>query len=140
MSAKPKKHAAISSRATIEERIDLIEGIMRRAAWERGRTSRALALQWTCSVGTVNDYAAEAGRRVRAEVTDPDVVSVTVSAALSTIVREGLRDGDRASVIRAGDVWTRIAGARQPERHQVVMTDAEADALIAAAAAEHAKK
>lgn len=114
-----------ATRTQVDERVGIIEGLMRRAAWDRGRTSRALASQWGCSLAAVNDYAAEAGRRVRAEVTDPDGVQTTVCAALSTIIREGLRDGERKTVVSAADVWTRIVGARAAERHEHVVDDFE---------------
>lgn len=105
-----------ASDSIVEDRIEHIEGLMRRAAWDRGRTSRALAHEWGCSLASVNDYASRAGRRVRDEVTDTDEVTLTVSAALSTIVREALAEGDRTSVIKAADTWTRIVGARAPEK------------------------
>lgn len=139
--SKPKPHRAIASRATVAERIDLIEGLMRRAAWQRGRSNRQLAAQWGVSVGTVDDYAAEAGRRVRAEVLDPDTVSETVSAALSTIVREALAEKDRRSVIQAADTWTRIVGARAPERHQdVPLSPEDEERVLAEAAAEYERR
>lgn len=112
-----------ASRDVVDERVGIVEGLMRRAQWERGRTNRALAKQWGCSVDAVNDYAAEAGRRVRADVTDREEVQMTVCAALSTVVREGLRDGDRSAVVRAGDVWTRIIGARAAEKHEHTVVD-----------------
>ena len=85
-----------ASRDVVDERVGIVEGLMRRAQWERGRTNRALAKQWGCSVDAVNDYAAEAGRRVRADVTDREEVQMTVCAALSTVVREGLRTATAA--------------------------------------------
>jgi hypothetical protein len=112
-----------ATRDEVDERVGVIEALMRRAQWERGRSNRVMAKQWDCSVDAVNDYAAEAGRRVRAEVTDRDEVQVTVCAALSTVVREGLRDGDRAAVVRAGDVWSRVVGARAAERHEHSFAD-----------------
>lgn len=102
---------------------------MRRCQWERGRTNRALAEQWGCSVGAVNDYAAEAARRVRAEVLNPDEVQETVCTALSAVIREGMRDKDRRAVIAAGDVWTRIVGARSPERVEHRITAEQLQAL-----------
>lgn len=116
-----------STRKIVDERVLLIEGLMRRAAWDRGRSNRVLAQQWGCTVSAVNDYAAEAARRVRAEVTDPEMVETTVCAALSTVVRDGMRDSDRRSVIRAADVWSRIVGARAPEaRVEVPLTEEQA--------------
>lgn len=119
-----------ATRDEVDERIAIVEGLMRRAQWERGRSNRLLAKQWGCSIDAVNDYAAEAGRRVRADLTDREEVQITVCAALSTVVREGLRDGDRSSVVRAGDVWSRIVGARAPEKHEHSFAD-DFDAMSA---------
>lgn len=100
--------------------------------WQRGKSNRELAAQWGVSVAAVDDYAAEAGRRVRAALTDHDTVTETVSARMRRIVESGT-DKD---AIKAGDVWTRVVGARAPERTQasvaLAISDAEVDELAVA--------
>lgn len=123
MVSQPKR----ATRAQVEERVALVEALMRRAQWERGRSNRAMAKQWDCSIASVDDYAAEAARRVRAEVTDPSEVQTTVCAALSTIVRESLRDGDRKSAVRAADVWSRVAGGRAADKVEMSVDVDESD-------------
>ena len=103
----------------VAERVGIIENLMRQLLWERGRTSRDLAAKWGVSVAAVNDYAAEAGRRVREAVAQPDEVETTVCSALSTVLRQSMSEGDRKSAIRAADVWSHIVGARAPERLKV---------------------
>lgn len=107
----------------VDERVKHVEDLMRRAKWERGRSNRQLAAAWGLTVTAVNHYAAEASRRVRAEVTDPDSVQFTICGALQTIVREGLEESDRSSVIKAADVWSRVSGARAPDKLDVHEVD-----------------
>ena len=123
-----------STRRQVTERLEVIEQLMRRAQWDRGRTSRALAKEWGVSLEAVNDYAAEASKRVREDVTDPEQVTLSVSAALSTIVRESMRDGDRRNAIKAGETWARVAGALV-QKHEVAVTPDEVEKLIAEAKA-----
>lgn len=107
----------------VDQRVKHIEEMMRTARWERGRSNRELAAAWAVTVASVNAYAAEASRRVRAEVTDPDSVQVTICGALHTIVRDGLAEADRTAVIRAADVWSRVSGARAPDKLDVAEVD-----------------
>src|SRR4051812_27882805 len=69
--------------AEVDERVTTIAGMMRELCWLRGESNRVLAEEWGVSVAAVNDYAAEAGRRVRAEVTDPGEVTGTVAVVLA---------------------------------------------------------
>src|SRR5262245_25567996 len=95
--------------------------MMRELRWVRGKSAAELATAWGLATATVEGMAAEASRRVRAEVTDPDVVTETVACALDKVLRGALdrKKPDRRSAIMAADVWSRIVGARAPEKHLV---------------------
>ena len=120
------------------DRVAHIYAMMRDGTWLRGKSCEPLASEWGLAVNTVEHMAAEAWRRLLADVEDPTKVQAEVSAVL-------MRDISRASaadrfneVARLGDVLTRVTGARAPERHQdVPPTREEAERIIAEAAAEH---
>lgn len=115
----PEGHHARATREVVDKRVEHVADLMRRLVWQRGKTNRQLAKEWGLSVDAVNDYASHASRIVRAEVVDPDAVQETVCVALSTVMRDALEDGDRKHAISAADTWSRIAGARAPERQNV---------------------
>lgn len=117
-----RKHPPRTPAHEVERRISQIEQMMRALTWDRGRSNRELAARWNVAVATVNDYAAEAGRRVRAEVRNVDAVTDTVCVRLDRIVRTG---EDREAT-KAADVWTKIVGARAPEKSEVTVQTAEA--------------
>lgn len=112
-----RARAKPATRAEVDERVNLIESMMAALIWERGKSNRELATRWGLGVDAVDAYAAEAGRRRRRALTNVDEVTETVTARMSRIVTSG-EDKD---AIKAGDVWTRIVGARAPERHEHVL-------------------
>jgi hypothetical protein len=73
--------------AQTEARIERIAELMRRFRFVRGKTTRALAKEWGLELCTVRGYTAEASKRVRAELEDPDFVRADVSLTLATIMR-----------------------------------------------------
>lgn len=118
--------------ATVEERVAHIADLMRRLEWERGKSAVPLAAAWGISESTVRNYAAEAHRIVRAEVTDPDEVGRDIGVALNLVLRNGLKDlkgapdvrsKARRDLTKAADVWATVSGAKAPDRHQFVDDD-----------------
>ncbi len=102
--------------AITEARIAKIAAMMRGLLWRRGESGRALEIEWDLSTSRVEHLAAEASRRVRAEVLDPDAVGETVACALDRVLREALHDDDRKSVINAAKAWAVIAGSVAPKK------------------------
>lgn len=118
---------------TVEERVGHIADLMRRLEWERGKSAAPLAAEWGIAESTVRNYAAEAHRIVRAEVTDPDEVGRDIGVTLNLVMRNGLKDlkgrpdvrsKARRDLVKAADVWATVSGAKAPDRHQFVDDDA----------------
>lgn len=128
-----------------QERVEYVVSLMRECAWSRGRTGPELAAAWGLAKTTVEGYASEASRRVRAELVDPDLVQVTVADALREVIegaradvvaREDVRAA-RTAIIQAGKTWADIVGASAPSRVRVEVTPASlTDAELRAAAVE----
>lgn len=110
-----RARAAPSGPDETAARVDHIVGLMRRLEWERGHTAGVLAAEWGLAVSTVENYAAEAWRRVSAGVKDPEALRDDVSVFLRA--RLAKADSDK-SVGILSDVLTRIQGARAPEKHE----------------------
>jgi hypothetical protein len=115
-----------------EQRIAHIMGMMRRWEWKRGVSGPILAKEWGLSIEWLKDLSAEASKRVRAEVTDPERVSGTVGSALSKVLHDSMDDGDRKSVIDASKAWAQIVGAMAPTKVDVTATTTDATPAKAA--------
>jgi hypothetical protein len=103
-----------------ELRIRAIEDLMHRLEWRRGRTGPELAKNWGVSLSTLEKLASEASRRVRATVTDPELVQLTVSIALQRVLHDAIRDNDRRSVVEAAKVWAQISGATSAQKVELL--------------------
>ncbi len=125
----PAKGITRATRPEVDDRVLHIVDRMRSLGWIRGTTNRALAKEWGVTVAAVNDYASEAARRVRAEVTDPSEVTGTVATTLAGNLEAASLAGEYRAVASLADVWTRIVGARAPERHEHAVVVAQYEAL-----------
>ena len=96
---------------SVEARIDHIADLMRTLRWRTGETGRDLARDWCLSEQRVRELAAEASRRVRAEVTDPERVAITVSIALERALAGALEAKDWRAVATVAKTWGEIVGA-----------------------------
>lgn len=101
-----------------EQRLAIISTMMRALTFRRGKTAKELAQKWDLSLARVHELTAEASKRVRAEVLDPDHVGATVGNALETVIERALKAGDRRTVVEAARVWAQISGANAPQRHE----------------------
>ncbi len=110
-------------------RVDRIADLMRSGTWVRGESGPVLAKEWGLADNTVTQLASEASRVVAREVVDPQMVTETVATTLAA----GLAQASKAREFRAmaslADVWTRVVGARAPERHEHAVVVAQFEAL-----------
>lgn len=117
--------------ATVAERVERIAEMMRQDEWVRGQSAAPLADEWGVAVNTVEQLASEASRIIAREVTDPMKLKEDVSVILVENLRRASKDREYRAVASLGDVVTKIAGARAPEKHQhahVVATYEQLDA------------
>ncbi len=76
---------------------------------------------------------AELYRVVAREVTDPGKVTETGATTLAINLERASDVGEFKAVASLADVWTRIVGARAPERHEHAHVVAQFEQLPAAA-------
>lgn len=123
-------------RTVTEVRVERIASMMRRLEWERGVTSRELAREWKVGVKWVEELAAIASKRVRAELLDDkDHVGATVGAALTQGILTASRTGDLNALAKLAKVYSDAAGVSAATKVEVsggVALD-EIDALREAA-------
>lgn len=141
----PRSHAIEHPQrpATVAERVAYIADMMRDLRWKRGKTAYELAKVWGVSPSTIENYSAEANRKVCAEVTDPEYVSRTVCSALEEVIESAREEmvhgaviekvGDngepikytldpniaRRSITQAAKTWAEISGAMAPTKLRV---------------------
>lgn len=95
--------------------------LMRELRWRRGITDKDLARHWGLTVDSIRQYSADAWRRLKAEVTDPDSTAATICTALEKVVQESQDKGlhGHRSVIEASKAWAAISGAGAPTRFEI---------------------
>lgn len=111
------------------ERVDRIADLMRRGEWERGVSGPVLAKEWGLADNTVTQLASEASRVVAREVVDPTAVTETVATTLAAGLQQAARRKEFRAMAQLADVWTRVVGARAPERHEHAVVVAQFEAL-----------
>lgn len=131
MAAKTQSHAKAAGLKTVEERTAYIADVMASLNWERGKTAKVLADVWGVSKSTVENYSAEASRRVTGDAED---ARRDISAGCRKLFREAVEGGvDRAKEAKAvGELWASVSGAKAPERHQIGTLEATPEAAAAA--------
>ena len=103
------------SHAVTEERIARVMAMMRDLTFRRGETAKELAKEWDLHPQRVAEITAEASRRARAEILNPDHVTVTVGQRMEQIVT----GGEDRDAVAAGKVWAQLAGAMPDVKVQV---------------------
>lgn len=117
--------AGKGNRGITEARIEHICELMRTLAFKTGRTVKELAKQWDCTEQYCRELTAEASKRIRAELTDPDRVTAKVTTSLEMVLdnaMQGMLEGDgrsRRDAIEAAKTWAVLVGAAAPSKHQV---------------------
>lgn len=121
----PRKTAsrARGPSATTEQRIEHIMGLMRTLKFRTGVTAEELSTEWGLGIRRVYELTAEASKRVRAEINDPDHVSAHVGVALMTALDDEMakRPTKRSgkAVAELAKTWATISGAGAPTKHEV---------------------
>lgn len=127
--ADEARDASIGLTRVKSTHIDAILDRMRRGEWERGTSHHLYAAEYGLNMSTARNYASEAWRAFTREVTDPALVTQQIADVLSTSLRKANSKSDFSGVARIADVWSRVTGARAPERHEVSMVVAEYERL-----------
>jgi hypothetical protein len=111
------------------ERVNAIAEMMREGLWLRGKSGQEYADIWQISKMRVEQLAAEAWRRVCAESDNPDAMRPEISG----ILRQNLMRADKVMNFRAiaslAETYTKVIGARAPERHEHAVIIAQFDSL-----------
>jgi len=117
--ADPWSHAR-DIEPTVDARVEFIEGLMAEMLWERGKSAKKLAAIWDAPLSTVQNYSAEASRRVTG---DADEARRDITIGARKLLKQAI-DGDDAQAFKqVADVWAMVSGAKAPERHQIGALD-----------------
>ena len=122
-------------------RIEHIAELMRTLRFVRGKTVKRLAAEWGLTEQRVRELSAEASRMVKAEITDPDRVTVTACGYVEWALREAKKAKDTRAIAPLAKAWAELAGTLAPRKVEitgggvVAAADPEQQAAIYEAAA-----
>ena len=105
-------HSRMSKRA---DRVAHIVDLMSTFAWYQGASVNDLCEAWDVSRAYVQELAREAGRRIAANITEPEYVSAIVAQSLSRVLDKAEAERDYRSVVAAAAAWYKIASLRAPD-------------------------
>jgi hypothetical protein len=111
--------------AETADRVEIINEMMRTGAWVRGESDRVLADEWGLSASRVRELSAEAWRNVCREADSPKEARPNIVGTLLIAMDRAMNAGKYGDVAKIADVWTRIIGAREPERREEVQLTEE---------------
>jgi hypothetical protein len=109
--------------------VDAIVCIMRAGRWVPGESGKALAESWGLPLTTIEHYTKEAWRRVCAEANDAVEARPTIAGTLATSLAQAAEEREYKAVASLADVWSKVVGARAPERHEHAVVVANYEAL-----------
>lgn len=96
--------------------MDAIADLMREGLWLRGQSDKVFAEEWKLTPKRVRDLSAEAWRRVCSEADDAEKARPTIAGTLMTNLARADSAGKYGEVARVADVWSRVVGARAPDK------------------------
>jgi hypothetical protein len=108
----------------VEARIEHIADLMRQLSYKYGSTVPRLAKRWGYTDQYVRLLAVEAGKRVRAELTDPDRVTTTVCAYVEWALETAKENGEVRAIAPLAKAWAELAGTLV-QKHEVALANAE---------------
>ena len=77
---------------TREERVLHVMSDMRALRWVRGKSGPVLAAEWGLHPQTLKEIAAEAWRRVRAEIMDPERAGPDIVQTIERVMRDSMAE------------------------------------------------
>lgn len=105
-----------------EQRVEHIADLMRTCRWYRGTTGKALAKEWGLKVQTVKLYAAQASKRVYAEVmSDREAVGEKIGAALGVAIEGAIQDRDWRALSGLAKVYADATGVSAPIKTELAV-------------------
>lgn len=119
MASEPQKHTPAR-----ELRIERIADMMRAFEWKRGQSGKELAVEYGIGYATIREDAAEASKRVYAEVmADRDAIGAQVGSALATALDGAVKEGDWKAVASLSKVYADASGVSAPNRQELTGKD-----------------
>ena len=104
---------------TVEERVEWISDLMARGLWVTRATAKQLAAEWGVAKTTVEHYAAEASRRVRADRGTLDQVRDGQLSRLEMIVLQSIAKKEFRTAVAPIEAAAKISGTLAAQKHEV---------------------
>jgi len=104
---------------TVDTRVEHIADLMSRGLWITRTSAKQLAAEWGISKSTVEHYAAEASRRVRADRGTLDQVRDSQLARLEMIAMQAIGKKEFRTAVAAIEAAAKISGTMAAQKHEV---------------------
>lgn len=102
-----------------DQRVNEIAAMMASGRWVTGVTALELAERWGVPFKTLEADAAEASRRIRAELSGNDDLRARLVATLETITERAMQRGQLRTAVESVKTLAGVAGAEAPKRVDV---------------------
>jgi hypothetical protein len=103
----------------IEKRVEHIADLMARGLYVTRITAKQLAAEWGLSKTTIEHYAGEASRRVRADRGSLDQVRDGQLSKLELIVMQAIAKKEFRTAVAAIEAAAKIGGTMAPQKHEI---------------------
>lgn len=103
----------------VEPRVEQIADLMARGMWVTRVSAKQLAQEWGVSKTTIEHYAAEASRRVRADRGTLDQVRDGQLAKLEMIVMQAIGKKEYRTAVAAIEAAAKISGTVAAQKHEI---------------------
>ena len=107
------------ARETVDARVDHIADLMARGLWITRTSAKQLASEWGVSKTTIEHYAAEASRRVRADRGTLDQVRDGQLSRLEMIAIQAISKKEFRTAVAAIEAAAKISGTMAAQKHEV---------------------
>jgi hypothetical protein len=101
----PKQRLVARARGpkTREDSVRYVMDLMRALKWVKGVTGPILAKEWGTTKAVLETYAAEASRRIAAEIRDPDGAVADVGLTLRAVISDAFQETRNPALIDGGE-------------------------------------
>lgn len=105
--------------STVAERVDFIADLMAKGLYITRVTAKQLAAEWGVAKTTVEHYAGEASRMVRADRGSLEQIRDGQLAKLEMIVMQAIAKKEFRTAVAAIEASAKIAGTMAAQRHEI---------------------
>jgi hypothetical protein len=126
--SRARERGVADGKPPVAARVDFVTELMEELQWD-SRYLPWLAELWGIAEATMHGHTSEASRRVTG---DAESARRDITAGARKLYRQAVEDGKAKDARAIGELWATVAGAKAPERHEVLAATGEVTPEMAA--------